>query len=211
MLTGKISDDERLHAVLAEYLDAVEAGRPADRSALLAAHPDLAADLSAYFGEQDQMAAIAATLRSAAAIGMTAPAVSVLGDFEVGREIGRGGMGIVYEARQVSLNRPVALKVLGPGLGLTPSAVQRFRREAEAAARLHHTNIVPVYATGDQDGTHFYAMELVEGPSLNLVIRQLRPTKATDGQSRVSRPPSERPRNRPGTDSVAHDSAPTGP
>src|SRR5215470_7727825 len=101
-----------------------------------------------------------------------------LGDFEVLREIGRGGMGIVYEARQVSLNRKVALKVLSGGLGLTPKAVQRFRREAEAAARLHHTNIVPIYATGEQDGTHFYAMELIEGPSLDNVLRQLRASQA---------------------------------
>ena len=63
-----------------------------------------------------------------------------LGDFEIGREIGRGGMGIVYEARQVSLNRKVALKVLAGSLGLTSKAVVRFRREAEAAAKLHHTN-----------------------------------------------------------------------
>src|SRR5262245_19154459 len=97
-----------------------------------------------------------------------------LGDFEIVREIGRGGMGIVYEARQLSLNRKVALKILGAGLGLTPHAIQRFCRQAEAAARPHHTNIVPVYATGEQDGTHFYAMELIEGPSLNHVIRQLR-------------------------------------
>src|SRR6516164_8192583 len=97
-----------------------------------------------------------------------------LGDFEILREIGRGGMGVVYEARQVSLNRKVALKVLSGGLGLTPKAVQRFRREAEAAAKLHHTNIVPVYATGEEGGTHFYGMELIEGPSLDHVIRQLR-------------------------------------
>jgi serine/threonine protein kinase len=97
-----------------------------------------------------------------------------LGDFEIAREIGRGGMGVVYEARQVSLNRKVALKVLSGGLGLTPKAVQRFHREAEAAAKLHHTNIVPVYATGEEDGTHFYAMELIEGPSLDHVIRQMR-------------------------------------
>src|SRR5262245_20890286 len=97
-----------------------------------------------------------------------------LGDFEIVRELGRGGMGVVYEARQVSLNRRVALKVLSGGLGLTPRAVQRFRREAEAAAKLHHTNIVPVYATGEQDGTHFYAMELIDGPSLDQVLRQLR-------------------------------------
>src|SRR5438045_5775297 len=105
-----------------------------------------------------------------------------LGDFEIVRELGRGGMGVVYEARQVSLNRKVALKVLSGGLGLTPKAVQRFRREAEAAAKLHHTNIVPVYDTGEQDGTHFYAMELIEGPSLDHVIRRLRrQTEASAG------------------------------
>ena len=112
-----------------------------------------------------------------------------LGDFEIVREVGRGGMGVVYEARQVSLNRPVALKVLGRGLGLTPQAVQRFRREAEAAARLHHTNIVPVYATGEHDGTHFYAMELIEGPSLNHVIRQ---TEDRPRARRSRRPPTRR-------------------
>jgi serine/threonine protein kinase len=83
-------------------------------------------------------------------------------------------MGVVYEARQISLNRKVALKVLSANLGLTPKAVQRFHREAEAAAKLHHTNIVPVYATGEEHETHFYAMELIEGPSLDRVIRQLR-------------------------------------
>ena len=98
----------------------------------------------------------------------------LLGDFEIIRELGRGGMGVVYEARQVSLNRKVALKVLASSLGLTSKSIERFHREAEAAAKLHHTNIVPVYATGAQDGVHFYAMELIEGPSLDRVIRGLR-------------------------------------
>lgn len=102
-----------------------------------------------------------------------------LGDFEILRELGRGGMGVVYEARQASLNRKVALKVLSHGAGLTtPKAVQRFQREAEAAAKLHHTNIVPIYATGEHDGTHYYAMELIDGPSLDQVIRPLRHTSA---------------------------------
>jgi len=96
-----------------------------------------------------------------------------LGDFELLREIGRGGMGIVYEARQVSLNRRVALKVLPPGLGLTGQAVQRFEREAQAAAKLHHTNIVPVHAIGEEEGCHYYAMELVEGQALSEVLRDL--------------------------------------
>src|SRR5262245_45572472 len=97
-----------------------------------------------------------------------------LGDFEIEGELGRGGMGVVYLARQLSLNRKVALKVLSGGMGLTDKAVQRFRREAEAAAKLHHTNIVPVYATGEQDGTHFYAMELIDGPSLDHVLKRLK-------------------------------------
>jgi serine/threonine protein kinase/predicted Zn-dependent protease len=96
-----------------------------------------------------------------------------LGDFELLRELGRGGMGVVYEARQISLNRRVALKVLPPGLGLTGQAVQRFEREAHAAAKLHHTNIVPVYATGKDDGCHYYAMELIEGQPLSDVLRDL--------------------------------------
>ena len=82
------------------------------------------------------------------------PPLKRLGDFELIREIGRGGMGVFYEARQVSLNRRVALKILPPGLGLTGQAVQRFEREAQAAAKLHHTNIVPVFAIGEEDGCH---------------------------------------------------------
>ncbi|HEY3244718.1 MAG TPA: protein kinase [Phycisphaerae bacterium] len=97
-----------------------------------------------------------------------------LGDFEIIHELGRGGMGVVYEAVQTSLGRRVALKVLGPGLGLTPKAVDRFRREAAAAAKLHHTNIVPVYTTGGENGFHFYGMELIDGPALDAIIRQMR-------------------------------------
>jgi serine/threonine protein kinase len=109
-----------------------------------------------------------------------------LGDFEIGREIGRGGMGVVYQARQVSLNRQVALKVLSGVLGLTPKAVQRFHREAEAAAKLHHTNIVPIYATGEEHGAHFYAMELINGPSLDQVIRQLKASRRHESPEQVS-------------------------
>jgi serine/threonine protein kinase len=76
------------------------------------------------------------------------PPVRRRGDFETVRKLGRGGLGIVYEARQVSLNRKVALKVLSGLLGLTTKATLRFQREAEAAARFHHTNIVPLYAIG---------------------------------------------------------------
>jgi hypothetical protein len=83
-------------------------------------------------------------------------------------------MGVVYRARQLSLNRPVALKVLRPGLAVTSRAVTRFQREARAAAKLHHTNIVAVHAEGEDHGVCYYAMELIEGPSLSRVLSGLR-------------------------------------
>ena len=97
-----------------------------------------------------------------------------LGDFQILREVGRGGMGVVYEAQQVSLNRRVALKVLMLHPAIDTSWVERFRREARAAGRLHHTNIVPIYETGEQDGLHYFAMQLIPGAGLDAVIRQLR-------------------------------------
>lgn len=124
----------------------------------------------------------------------TVPPTSVeskrLGDFEILRELGRGGMGIVYEARQVSLNRKVALKVLGGGLALAPKAIERFQREAEAAAKLHHTNIVPVYATGNQDGLYFYAMELIDGSSLDRIIKRLRESANAQPANAPVEPPT---------------------
>ena len=100
------------------------------------------------------------------------------GDFEIRRVIGRGGMGTVCEAWQQSLQRLVAVKVLASHVASSPSAVSRFEREAHAAAKLNHPNIVPIYAQGDQDGMHFYAMELVDGRSLGEMIAGDAPTGA---------------------------------
>ncbi len=96
-----------------------------------------------------------------------------LGDYRILREIGRGGMGIVYEAMQESLGRRVALKVLSRDRLLGPTALIRFRREARAAALLHHTNIVPVFGVGEHEGVPYYAMQYIEGRSLDVVLRQL--------------------------------------
>ncbi|MEQ8766256.1 MAG: protein kinase [Planctomycetota bacterium] len=89
-----------------------------------------------------------------------------LGDYDLVREIGRGSMGIVFEARQRKLNRRVALKVLPPNLTLTERAVQRFRREAESVAMLDHPGIVPIYDASTVEGTYFYAMRFIDGESL---------------------------------------------
>ncbi len=96
-----------------------------------------------------------------------------LGDFRIIRVIGRGGMGVVYEAEQQSLGRRVALKVLPTSAHANPSELARFHREAKAAARLHHTNIVPVYGVGEDQGVHYFVMQCVQGESLDCLIDEL--------------------------------------
>jgi serine/threonine-protein kinase len=97
-----------------------------------------------------------------------------LGDFRIVREVGRGGMGIVYEAEQESLGRQVALKVLPAQALLDPQKQKRFQREAKAAARMHHTNIVPVYGVGEHDGLYYYVMQFIRGLGLDEVLRELK-------------------------------------
>ncbi|HKB39174.1 MAG TPA: protein kinase, partial [Gemmataceae bacterium] len=99
---------------------------------------------------------------------------SRLGEYRLLREVGRGGMGVVYEAVQESLGRHVALKVLPGGALGGPTHLERFRREARAAGRLHHTNIVPVFGTGECDGVHYYAMQFIPGQALDNVLHDLR-------------------------------------
>src|SRR5688572_16178302 len=99
---------------------------------------------------------------------------TALGDYRVVREIGRGGMGIVYEAEQLTLKRPVALKVLPRVLGIESAGLKRFQREARIAATLRHTNIVPIHDFGLDQGVAYYSMDLIEGPSLDRVIADLR-------------------------------------
>jgi tetratricopeptide (TPR) repeat protein len=115
-----------------------------------------------------------------------------LGDFRLICEVGRGGMGIVYEAEQISLGRRVALKVLPFAATMDPRQLQRFKIEAQAAAQLHHTNIVPVYYVGCERGVHFYAMQYIEGHSLAQVIADLRLQIAdVKKDSKQASPPSK--------------------
>jgi WD40 repeat protein len=108
------------------------------------------------------------------------PLLKDLGDYRIVREIGRGGMGVGYEAEQISLGRRVALKVLPGHVGSNRKALERFRREAKAAARLHHTNIVPVFEVGHQGEFAFYAMQFIQGQGLDQVIDELTRLRTPD-------------------------------
>src|SRR5207244_4108876 len=104
------------------------------------------------------------------------------GDFRILREVGRGGMGVVYEAEQISLNRRVALKVLPFAATMDPRQLQRFQNEARAAASLEHPHIVPVYGVGCERGVHYYAMKFIDGQSLAQVVDELTKAKETKHQ-----------------------------
>src|SRR5262249_39817480 len=101
------------------------------------------------------------------------PGIGDLGDFRLLREVGRGGMGVVYEAEQISLRRRVALKVLPFASAIDPRRLQRFKTEALAAAHLQHQTIVPVPARGCERGVHYYAMRFIEGQSLAALVGEL--------------------------------------
>jgi WD40 repeat protein len=161
-------------ALIAAYLEAIQAGTPADRAGLLADHPAVANELREFFADLDGFAAVAYPLRQDPA-GTLPPDATLtdvrtpgraFGDYELLEEIARGAMGVVYRARQRSLNRVVALKMILAGEIASPTEVQRFRAEAENAAALNHPNIVPIYEVGEHHGHHFYSMKLIEGGSL---------------------------------------------
>jgi len=120
-----------------------------------------------------------------------------LGEYRIIREVGRGGMGVVYEAEQLPLGRRVALKVLPSSAVLNPSVLTRFQNEVRAAARLHHTNIVPVFGVGEDQGTHYYAMQFIAGQGLDIVLAELRRLRLSkpascevpNNQSQPTKPP----------------------
>jgi len=178
--TSSIPDDPRLLQAVHEYMEELEAGKKPDRQQWLARYPDLRDSLAQCLEGLDILhqaaprgqSPLLGGLLTAGQGGESLPQNPV-GDFQIVREIGRGGMGIVYEAIQLSLGRRVAMKVLPFAATFDSKQLQRFRQEAQAAAQLHHTNIVPVYAVGCERGIHYYAMQLIEGHSLDFVIRQL--------------------------------------
>jgi tetratricopeptide (TPR) repeat protein/serine/threonine protein kinase len=173
---------------LEEYLAAAEAGTAPPRDEFLARHPELAEDLDACLAALQFIGRAAAGPRSVAAGVAEAqspePEQGQLGDFRLIREVGRGGMGVVYEAEQVSLGRRVALKVLPFAATMDPRQLQRFHNEARAAASLDHPHIVKVHAVGCERAVHFYAMQFIEGQTLAAMIADL---SEAQGRCRGSR------------------------
>ncbi|KAA3611843.1 MAG: serine/threonine protein kinase [Planctomycetota bacterium] len=146
--------EEAFHA----YLDKVLRGQEADPEAYLARCPDQ------HREELRRILDDYAALRQEAAPKLTRPGAGMtIGDFRLVRQLGRGGMGEVWEAEQIPLKRRVALKILAPHLGLSPDSLHRFRREAEAGGRLQHSGIVSVFAIGEAESFHFIAQELIAG------------------------------------------------
>ena len=182
-----------------EFLERYRQGQRPSLKEYIDRHPELAGEIKDVFPAMALMENIALDDESLAGaatgpeiIGAAAPPEQ-LGDYRILREVGRGGMGIVYEAEQVSLGRHVALKVLPRKVLLDDAQKRRFEREAKAAAKLHHTNIVPVFGVGEHEGLPYYVMQFIQGLGLDDVLDELKrmqgsaPRTATGGELRVSR------------------------
>jgi serine/threonine protein kinase len=174
------SPSDQTLALLVEQLTAkLQAGQRSEAEAFVQAHPEHAAALRELLPALHMLADLRHSRGSGAASSFSAAQLTdevtgTLGDFRIRRELGRGGMGVVYEAEQISLGRRVALKVLPFAGALDPKQLQRFKNEAQAAANLHHQHIVPVYFVGCERGVHYYAMQFIEGQSLAGLIGELR-------------------------------------
>ena len=190
------ADRNPVEILAEEFLERQRLGERPSLAEYVGRHPELAEEIRELFPLMLEMEGVRPEAEGTASrpvpgpdAAPAAPAPRRLGDYRIVREVGRGGMGVVYEAEQESLGRRVALKVLLPAL-VTPQQVRRFDREARAAGRLHHTNIVPVFGVGEQDGTYYYVMQYIPGQPLDEVLRELRRLKERGG--------GPEPRGRPG-------------
>lgn len=171
-----LSGDDPLDAILATYLEAAEAGAPPDRQAFIVAHAEYREGLEEFFASQDEFEQVAqpfrfAPLSHADENPNVSPAepgerVRYFGEYELLEEIARGGMGVVFKARQIRLNRIVALKMILAGHFASTEDVKRFQVEAENAAALDHPNILPIYEVGKYRGQHYFTMKFITGRSL---------------------------------------------
>jgi WD40 repeat protein len=161
-----------LEDIILAYLSAVDAGEAPSRQDLLKRYPQFSSDLAAFFADQDQTAAYVSPFRQAGPGPTAVLQDPSFGDYVLDKELGRGGMGVVFKAHQVSLHRPVAVKMILAGHLASAADVQRFRAEAEMGASLNHPHIVPIYEVGEHQGWHFFSMKLMEGGSLAAQIEE---------------------------------------
>jgi len=181
-----MTKEDRLADRIGEYFERLAAGEALTPEDFAEQHPEFGAALRDALADQVALHMAFGSLADESHAAATAMPERV-GDYRLLREVGRGGMGVVYEAEQISLRRRVALKVLTVGIGQSPFAVRRFEREARAAARLHHTNIVPIYDMGHFAGQWYYAMELVEGRSLGELVGDLQQDVRATGSESLAR------------------------
>ena len=179
------ADRNPLDRLAKEFVHRLRAGQCPSLTEYAQRHPELAESIRELFPalvEMEHLKPVAADDASGRAPVIESSDPVHVGEFRILRRVGRGGMGVVYEAIQESLGRHVALQLL-PAEAVTDSKrLERFRREASAAARLHHTNIVPVFGVGEADGRHFYAMQFISGHPLNAVIDEVKRLKGQAGE-----------------------------
>lgn len=162
-------------ALLIEGLTArLQAGEPLNMEDVVREHPEHAEELQELLPAMSLLVNLSRSAAAPAAPEFNDAPLVELGDFRIVREVGRGGMGVVYEAQQVSLGRRVALKVLPTTATLDPRQRERFKNEAKAVASLRHKHIVHVYGVGCEHGVHYYAMQFIEGQTLAALIHDLR-------------------------------------
>jgi serine/threonine protein kinase/WD40 repeat protein len=178
-----VDRDERLGEAIEAYLALSEAGQAPDPATFAAGYPDLEEDLVAALGG---LALVQGLVGDPTGPGHRLESGRRVAGYRIVRELGRGGMGIVYEAVHVGLDRPVALKVLGSSAAPDSTGRRRFLNEARTAAGLHHTHIVPVFDVGQVGGLCYYAMQRIEGSGLDRVIKHLRRDRTVAAGSSAS-------------------------
>jgi WD40 repeat protein/serine/threonine protein kinase len=190
MVTESTDRDALLASLANEFAARYRQGERPSLEDYCERYPELAADIRDLFPALVEIEQVKEDCRQAQE--PSAPGVlQQLGDFRILREIGKGGMGVVYEAEQISLGRHVAVKVLAKQMLLDARARSRFEREARAAARLHHTNIVPVFGVGEHEGLPYYVMQFIHGSGLDQVLEELKRLHENEGGLGES-PPDER-------------------
>jgi serine/threonine protein kinase/WD40 repeat protein len=184
------SDRDPVEKLAEEFVERYRRGERPSLTEYTTRYPDLAEEIRDLFPpllEMEQVGTVDAApvdRSPPAGFELSAPPRQ-LGEYRILREIGRGGMGVVYEAVQEPLGRHVALKMLPLHGLLNPTQLERFRREARAAARLHHTNIVPVFGVGEDSGIHYYAMQFIQGQGLDKILDDVRRLRG-----RLGKPPA---------------------